>query len=309
LRETVARAKLADLADVSDVALLKRLQHSEEWLRMLCLDMLRDSGVNMPEDLSGGAFRVVDSTIVKEPGKTGSQWRILYSVQLPTLVCDFFEVGAIHGKGAGESFRRLPVQPQDMILGDAGFWSAAGIESIVQQGADVLVRVNPRSFLAYGPKGHRFALLTKLQELIRPGQVGEWPIALQGQASRFAGRICAIRKTEEAYQRAKRRLERKASKRQLQITPDAFEYAKYVILFTTRSGAPAEQVLDWYRLRWQIELVFKRLKTLARLGHLPKHDERSSRAWLYGKLLVALLSQKLIRIGRDVSPWGYVQSS
>jgi hypothetical protein len=52
-------------------------------------------------------------------------------------------------------------------------------------------------------------------------------------------------------------------------------------------------------------LVFKRLKSLAQLGHLPKHDERSSRAWLYGKLFVALLTQKLIRVGRDISPWGY----
>jgi len=47
------------------------------------------------------------------------------------------------------------------------------------------------------------------------------------------------------------------------------------------------------------------MKTLTQLGHLPKHDDRSARAWLYGKLLVALLTQKLIRIGRDISPWGY----
>lgn len=55
-------------------------------------------------------------------------------------------------------------------------------------------------------------------------------------------------------------------------------------------------------MRWQIELVFKRLKSIAQLGHLPKHDDRSSRAWLYGKLLVTLLAQKLIRIGRDSPP-------
>jgi hypothetical protein len=69
---------------------------------------------------------------------------------------------------------------------------------------------------------------------------------------------------------------------------------------------PAEQVLELYRLRWQIELVFKRMKTIVQLGHLPKHDQRSARAWLYGKLLVALLTEKLIRCGRDISPWGYM---
>ncbi len=80
------------------------------------------------------------------------------------------------------------------------------------------------------------------------------------------------------------------------------EVAKYVAVFTTRSGASATEILEWYRTRWQIELLFKRLKSLVQLGHLPKHDGRSSRAWLHGKLLIALLTQKLIRIGRAISP-------
>ena len=41
------------------------------------------------------------------------------------------------------------------------------------------------------------------------------------------------------------------------------------------------------------------------LGHLPKYDDRSSRAWLYGKLFLALLAEKLARVGSTVSPWGY----
>ena len=68
-------------------------------------------------------------------------------------------------------------------------------------------------------------------------------------------------------------------------------------------GAP--EVLEYYRFRWQIELVFKRLKSLLAIGHLPKHDARSSRAWWHGKLLVALLTQKLVRLGSSFSPWGY----
>ena len=91
--------------------------------------------------------------------------------------------------------------------------------------------------------------------------------------------------------------------------PGTFEFAKYVIVFTTLSNGSTADVLESYRMRWQIELVFKRLKSLAQLGHVPKHDDRSSRAWLYGKLLVTLLAQKLIRIGRDISPSGYPLSA
>lgn len=87
--------------------------------------------------------------------------------------------------------------------------------------------------------------------------------------------------------------------------PGTLEFAKYVIVFTTRSSGSTADVLESYRTRWQIELVFKRLKSLAQLGHVPKHDERSSRAWLYGKLLVTRLAQKLIGVGRDISPPAY----
>ena len=305
LRETVVQAKLANLASVSDVALLKRLRNSEEWLRSLCVGLLRENCIALPQDEIASRLRIVDGTIIKEPGKTGSQWRILYSLQLPTLVCDFFEMTSTEGQGTGESFRRLPVRPGELILGDAGYWSAAGIEFVHRHRADVLVRVNPQSFVAVTPKGRRVGLLSRVRTLSQPGQIGEWPVILQGQESRVAGRVCVLRKSEHAIQQAHRRLERKASKKQTKTKPETLEYAKYVIVFTTQPTAAAGQILEWYRLRWQIELVFKRLKTLAQLGHLPKHDERSSRAWLYGKLFVALLTQKLIRVGRDISPWGY----
>jgi hypothetical protein len=62
--------------------------------------------------------------------------------------------------------------------------------------------------------------------------------------------------------------------------------------------ASVEQVLEVYRVRWQVELTFKRFKSIAQIGHVAKHDDQSSRAWRYGKLLVASLSQKLASIGK-----------
>src|SRR5512140_2210028 len=99
LRETVVRAKLANWTDISDVALLKRLRNSEEWLRFLCTELLRENVAYRIEEAMSRTIRTVDGTIVKETGKTGSQWRILYSIRLPSLVCDFFEVTATIGEG------------------------------------------------------------------------------------------------------------------------------------------------------------------------------------------------------------------
>jgi IS4 transposase len=99
-------------------------------------------------------------------------------------------------------------------------------------------------------------------------------------------------------------LHRRSSKKQIRTRPETLEFAKYVVVFTTRSIGSAEEILQLYRMRRQIELAFKRLKSLAQLGHLPKYDGRSSCAWLSGKLFVALLAQKTIRVGRDISPSG-----
>ena len=213
------------------------------------------------------------------------------------------------GEGSGESLNRLPVGPHELILADAGYCSVAGIEYVWQHGADVLVRVNPQSFVAYSAYGRRISLLPRLRTLSKVGQFGEWRVVLHGQGSAFAGRLCAVRKSDGAIQQAHRRLQRRASKKQMTTRPGTLEFAKYVIVFTTRSSGSTADVLRLYRTRWQIELVFKRLKTLAHLGHVPKHDDRSSRAWLYGKLLVTLLAQKLICIGRDISPSGYPLSA
>ena len=85
------------------------------------------------------------------------------------------------------------------------------------------------------------------------------------------------------------------------------EFARCVIVFMTfpEASFSAEKVLAWYRVRWQVELVFRRFKSLVQLGHFPKNDDESARAWLHGKILIALLVEKLIHHANAISPWGY----
>jgi hypothetical protein len=305
LRETVVQARAVQLANVSDVALLKRLRNSEDWLRSLCVSLLDESGVVI-NHLGGRSVRLVDGTIVREPGKTGSLWRLLYCLQLPTLLCDFFDLTTRQGIGNGESLTRIPMQPGDLILADAGYCRPPSIDHVVRHRADVIVRVNWATLpISQSGSGSRDSLLDLLRQLDKPGQAGDWGVSLLGRDGPIAGRVCALLKTQKAIQTSQGKVRRRASKSMKEMRPETLEYAKYVTVFTTWKEATAAQILDWYRVRWQIELAFRRLKSLAQLGHLPKYDEASSRAWLYGKLFVALLSQKLMRVGRDISPWGY----
>lgn len=307
LRETAVQAKLAGIADVSDVTLLNRLRQSEEWLRQLCQQLWKDNGVILEPALKGQPVRLVDATVVKEPGKTGGQWRIHYSMRLPSLECDHFHLTPVKGKATGERLGRFRFHAGELVLADAGYSNPPGIAAAVGKGADICVRLNRSALPLLDEKQRPFALLDKLRTLSKAGEAAEWPVWVRCGDQQIAGRLCAIRKSEESVQRAHRKLTLKQQNCKGKVTPEKQEYACYVVVFTTlaKNRASTRQVLECYRLRWQIELTFKRLKSVVQLGHVPKQDDQSSRAWLYGKLFVALLSQKLARVGSAFSPWGY----
>ena len=89
------------------------------------------------------------------------------------------------------------------------------------------------------------------------------------------------------------------------MQPETVEAAGYVIVLTTLCEVEPALILELYRYRWQIELAFKRLKSLLQLGHLKKTDPVGAKAWLQGKLFVATLIEMLIAVGERFSPWGY----
>jgi hypothetical protein len=304
LRETAVRARMARLARVSDVALLKRLRGAEEWFHTLCVALLQAQGLELPRAQPQLCLRLVDSTTIKEPGKTGSLWRVHYSFRVPELCCDAFTLTPTKGVGTGDSLRQFPIAPGDHVIADRGYCHANGIEHVVSKGGAILVRLNTAALPLFTAHGRRVPLLRRLASLRQAGQIGAWSVHIQGATCVIAGRVCAVRKTEEAIKRTEKQLRRNASKQGEALQPETLEYAKYIIVFTTFDPLTfsAGAVLHWYRVRWQVELAFKRLKSLAQLGHLPKADEQSARAWLYGKLFVALLTEQLIRRGQALSP-------
>jgi hypothetical protein len=172
----------------------------------------------------------------------------------------------------------------------------------------VLVRVNTQSLRIHTVKNQKFPLLTKVNSIKKTGTVHSWNVFIPGtHAEKVLGRICVMRKSDEAIALAQKKLRVNAIRKGHTVKPETLEYAKYVIVFTTYPEVlfSDTEILEWYRIRWQVELTFKRFKSIAQLGHLPKHSDDSSKAWLYGKLFVALLTEKLIEYASSISPWGY----
>jgi len=303
LRDTAMRATLWGCASVSDVAIWKRLKLAGNWLRWMAEGVMKLWVKATCWEVLGEQLRlrVIDGTTVQEPGSKGITWRLHYSIELPSLMCTEVHLTRVD---VGESFKRFKVTPGDVFMGDRGFAHASGIAHLVQSGGHVIVRVNLTNVPFQEEKGVRFPLLDRLRSL-STGEVGDWDVRVPYEGALIPGRICAVRLSAAAQERAVRKTRRKNGKKGT-VKLETLEAARYVVVFTTLDRSIAAQtILECYGARWQIELVFKRLKSLLRLGHLRKKDTESARAWIHAKLLMAFLIDAIQRAARDFFPWGY----
>ena len=120
-------------------------------------------------------------------------------------------------------------------------------------------------------------------------------------------RLCALRKGRLATERSQVKARRKAERNGRSIEPETLEFARYVMVLCSASAGAlsTSDALNLYRGRWQVELAFKRLKTLLDAGHVPKRNDASARAWMQAKVLSALLLERILWEGEFLSPWGY----
>ena len=164
LRETAAQARESDLADVSAVALFKRLKKSGEWLRWLACKVMENWVAPSVRDLDSMDLdlRVLDGTTVQEPGAKGASWRVHYAIQLTSLRCDEFKLTSYR---QGESFKHFSVEPGQIWLGDRAYAYRSQIAHVVQGGADVVVRSGLTNLPSYDERGRPFNVLAHLRKL------------------------------------------------------------------------------------------------------------------------------------------------
>lgn len=302
LAETAARASAAGLAAISAVGVFKRLRAAEPWLRWLAQQMR--GAADLPLQAAGRRLRAVDATSVSEPGSTGTDWKVHWAVNLADLQCDFFELTDI--REGGETFRRVPVMAGDILMGDRVYAAPPGVAHVVMGQGDVLVRLNRQALPLFEREGQRLDLLAFVR-----GLQGKKPREREArirnpQGGWITGRLIALRQSAEVTRAIQRRLRRRAQRSQETVSVESLQFAEYFMLWTTLQHTfSAATVLELYRLRWQIELVFKRMKSILGLGHLPKKDARSAQAWLEGKLFTGLLIERMVHTAESFSPWGY----
>jgi len=298
--ETVERARAGELVELSDVGLLKRVNKSGAWLRWITEQLIQQAPIAAMQcpALQGRRLLAADGSVVTEPGAITSTWRLHYAMDIGTLRCQQAQVTPVKN---GESLTRFVVQEGDVFIGDRGFANRRGVNHVLDGGGDVVVRMNLGSLPLTDAAGSPFEQLPHLRTL-QAGQTGEWAAVMQGTKGAVAVRVCAYRKTDEQRMESERKLKKDAQRRQKQLQAETIEAAGYVVVVTTLEELDAQGVLALYRHRWQVELAFKRMKSLLGLSRLRKKDPEGAKAWLQGKLLVACLIERLIAVGEHFSP-------
>jgi hypothetical protein len=297
---TAALLQLAGNCSISKKAVFTRfLQKCGEWLRWLCETIYRNNKVirEPPEWLGDRKVYAVDASDEPVHGSDKADYRLHYAIGLFDLGMKEMALTATETGEKASNFKMFG--EQDIVIGDRGYCSKQGIEYLLSRKSGYLFRFGTKRFHVYNLQGRRVNVPGYFRGL-KPGESGEKTLYYEYEGEYKPLRLCVLRKTKEAEEKGLETLRktrmRKYGDKEMSKAQEA--YNRYVIVVTSITDAASELILDLYRQRRQIELAFKRLKSLFGYHEIPVPIEQSARAWFYGKLLLAALCETWVNTGR-----------
>lgn len=282
LRSTASYATTAGIADLCDVSLLERLRNAGDFLTDVLTHLLAD---RRGEASADGRLRLglVDGSTVSV---AGSDWRL--HARYEPARGGFTDLVVTEATTA-EALCCVAVRPGDVLVQDRGYARLRNFAHARSQNADFITRIGWRSVALFHPTGERFDLIAALSP--DGPEVVEHAVRIGAGEQAVAARLIIARKPADAAQRQHQKLRRTAVRKGQATDPRTLRAAGFMMLLTSlpAATATAEAVVRLYRLRWQIELAFKRLKSLGGFDDLPAHDPGLARSWLLAHLIATVL--------------------
>jgi hypothetical protein len=303
LRSTAAWAASIGLADLSSVALFYRLRRCGDWFELLVESLLAAAA---PKASRGRLIRIIDGTSVPKAGpaarKNSELWRIHSAFDLPYERFGHFE---LTDQREGETFDRIPVVKGEIRIADRAYLQPDRIATVIEAGADVLIRASWKNARWLDADGCPLDLIAQLRTSKERGRIDRRVWIKRKNGRPLAVRLVAVKKPAKAAAESRRKARRDAQDENRIISKETLEAADWVILVTTlsRDEFSTEDILALYRLRWRIELGFKRLKSLIGLKTPPGTDPQSAKPYLLAHLLVILLLEPLVCEFEDSPHW------
>ena len=289
LRQTALMATLLEICNISDVDLMRRLQGMPAWLGALAVQLLQQNGIQFPSQ-AALHLKILDASVISKPKSQGTDWRLHVSMDLDQMRIDQVILTDEHG---GEGFGNFSLSDQDIYLADSGYTRTRGLEKALQAGAKFVTREQWNTMPVYSQAGEKFDIIAWLKATFPQGATdpAETQVWLPGAQGLQPVRLVACPLPPEKAEKARERARKNSRKKKHQPMEKNLYAVGFVILLTNlpAQGWSSEQVLALYRWRWQIELYFKRMKSLLDLDHLRAQNNDLAQTYLLTKLLAAIL--------------------
>lgn len=302
LRATAALAAAAGVVAVSWVAVHGWMKRLGPYVAALLREMVATSAFAAEK---WGGFDVIagDATTVQNPGAKGTTARVHYALRLADLTPRHIEVTDEHG---GETARRFRAEPGELWLLDRAYANPPGVESIHSRGAHVVVRYNRGTLPVYDRRGNRIDVMARLYATFEREKAHQLPAVVHVGDRRITGRLCWLRVPADKIAAVRHRAIRDAKSEGGECDADTLHAAEYVVVFTTvRHELSATKILQLYRARWQVELEFKRSKSLQDLDRLPNFRPETIYTWICAKLLLQVIARQIASPAAAFPPGGY----
>jgi hypothetical protein len=311
LRMLSAWAQAEGLASCSDVALLKRLRGSADWLEALLSQLMKihfpalreTSKINPAEQ----RLMLVDGSMIGCVGDGPSARRL-------HVVYDLNQGRPCHVTHtdchSAERLDQGTIFTGDVRVGDRGFARHRDLLSVTQQGGDFIVRTGSKHLVMINRDTP--TIRVNIDAICASARACESPqdvpilIAKGGRAKHkpapVAARLIVAPLPEAKVAAAQKRARKSAMRWQYKPSAQTLAVAGHVLLVTSlpEDTWPPERVLAAYRLRWQIELLFKRWKSIIGIDRLRANDPKLVRCWIAVALITAMLiDQDMPDIMRD----------
>ncbi len=308
LRGASSWAELQGIATLTDPSLSNRLQGSNDFLREIVARLLATKTAGLNQRWPGRCLRLADGTSLTEPGGVGTDWRLHAVYDLGRGGFSHLELTDGHG---AEALDKGAAIDGEIRVADRNYGQAKAIrrfvDSVCESGkADYVVRLRWSALSLRSQDGSPFNLIDHLNTLPVTDEVSEVTVLIEDGSKQPAlqARIVIARKPREAAEIERVRLQRGSKRRGKTIDSRSLIAAGYMILATSLDAEayPASEVLAMYRLRWQVELAFKRLKSILHLDRLPSTTAKGAKTWIYAHLILALLLDDLSQDILESSP-------
>jgi hypothetical protein len=295
LIEISTLGKLLEIGNFSDVAYMKKFEKCGAWFTWISEQVMEQAVINYEKPAYLAKYRVIatDASDILSKGRNAQNYRLHYAVDIFKMCCVYRKVTY---QTYGETLKNFDISKGDLVVADRIYGTINGISHCLNSEADYILRLRTNCFKIYDESKKEIDILAEFADLGCEESASITGYVKEYSTGNFISvRICAKRKSEEAITHSREKLRRRATDKQHKLSPRTEIFNDYTIVATSLPNEVSDSdIFETYRYRWQIEMYFKRLKSIMNIGDLPKKREDAVLAWLNGKIMVALLIESVL---------------